>query len=174
MSFLGRRAPRLSLVFWGGTTDRNWLTKNNRYLAAANRYHLTCACGVIQRPGREKSALLAKRGAQSAPEQEFSAYHLFFFALLAGYYCTLLYRDTKPLLASPHPPYAAAAARRRRCRCRILLLLRCRSTPRLSHRSRSPMSIAFAARRVVSAAAHSPIAPLSSIEVVTYRVDRYH
>ena len=112
MSFLGRRAPRLSLVFLGGTTDRNWLTKNNRYLAAANRYHLTC--GVIQRPGREKSALLAKRGAQSAPEQEFSAYHLFFFAPLAGYYRTLLYRDTRPLLASPPPPYAAAAARRRR------------------------------------------------------------
>ncbi len=28
----------------------------------------------------------------------------FFFALLAGYYCTLLYRDTRPLLASPPPP----------------------------------------------------------------------
>jgi hypothetical protein len=35
-------------------------------------------------------------------------------------------------------------------------------------------SFAFAARRVVSAAAHSPIAPPSSIEVVTHRVDRYH
>ena len=40
----------------------------------------------------------------------------FFFALLAGYYRTLLYRDTRPLLPSPPPPYAAAAARRRRRR----------------------------------------------------------
>ena len=173
MSFLGRRAPRLSLVFWGGTTDRNWLTKNNRYLTAANRYHLTC--GVIQRPGREKSALLAKRGAQSAPEQEFSAYHLFF--LLCSRAIIVLYcivTHTRPLLASPHPPYAAAAARRRHCRCRILLLLRCRSMPPLSPRSHSPTSFAFAARHVVSAAAHLPIAPPSSIKVVAHQVNRYH
>ena len=92
----------------------------------------------------------------------FQLINFLFFALLAGYYRTLLYRDTRPLLASPPPPYAAAAAaaRRRRRRCRILLLLRCRSTPPLSPRSRSPTS-------------HSPIAPPSSIKVVAHRVDRY-
>ena len=42
----------------------------------------------------------------------------FFFLLCsrAGYYLTLLYHDTRPLLPSPPPPYAAAAARRRRRR----------------------------------------------------------
>ena len=43
----------------------------------------------------------------------FSLSPFFFFALLAGYYCTLLYRDTRPLLASPPPPYAAAVAHHR-------------------------------------------------------------
>jgi hypothetical protein len=38
---------------------------------------------VIERSGRQKSALLAKRGAQSAPLTQFSAYRsLSFFALL--------------------------------------------------------------------------------------------
>jgi hypothetical protein len=91
-----------------GVADRVFHSKN----ASACSPSLTR--GVIGRPRREKSALLAKHGARSAPEQKFSANQLFFFALLAGYYCTLLYRDTRPLLASPPPPYAAAAARCRR------------------------------------------------------------
>ena len=44
----------------------------------------------------------------------FQLINFLFFALLAGYYRTLLYRDTRPLLASPPPPYAAAAAHHRR------------------------------------------------------------
>ena len=36
-------------------------------------------CGVIRRPGREKYALLAKRGAQSAPDCNFQLIHFFFF-----------------------------------------------------------------------------------------------
>ena len=87
----------------------------------------------------------------------------------------------------PHTAVVTAAARHRRRRCRILLLLRCRSTPQLSPRSRSPTSFAFAACRrthapshapphaaVVSTAAYSPILPSSSIKVVAHRVDRYH
>ena len=93
-------------------------------------------------------------------------------------------RRRTPPSSPPPPPHAA---RRRRRRCRILLRLRGRGAPQLSPRSRSPTSFAFAARRrtytpshapphaaVVSAAAHSPIAPPSSIEVVAHRVDRYH
>jgi hypothetical protein len=55
-------------------------------VSKAMRYESSAlvTCGVIRRPGREKSALLAKRGAQSARSSNFQLITFFFFALLAG------------------------------------------------------------------------------------------
>ncbi len=62
-----------------------------------------------------------------------------FFFLLCSRYRTLLYCDTRPLLASPPPPYAAAAARRRRTPPPHAAAARRRRTPPSSHHPPPPL-----------------------------------